>query len=206
VTLRRGREVELSIEREVLDASGVPRRLRLSARFLLEDGATAPTPAELARALRDLDRELDGARAEAGFRGPVPRAERSRTELLETYRPRQPQLIDALLADGEVTEHEAEILRAALPASAASRPPAERETAPAKPAIPETDRPLAAMPLSVDRTPTVARPVAELLATFQIGSLKQAGAIRARRQISYDEYMALKRHFAASEPSTGSTA
>jgi hypothetical protein len=51
--------------------------------------------------------------------------------------------------------------------------------------------------------------VEELLHTYQITSLRQAGAVRARRQISFDEYMSLKRHFAASEagaPDPGPTA
>jgi hypothetical protein len=39
--------------------------------------------------------------------------------------------------------------------------------------------------------------VPELLRTFQIETLRQAGAVRARRQISFEEYMALKRHFEA---------
>jgi hypothetical protein len=204
VTLRRGREVDLSIEREFLDGEGVPRKLRVAARFTNESGDRPPTPEELAAAFRELDRDLEAARTGAGYRGPAPRSDRSRAELLETYRPRQPELVEALLADGEVTEREAEILRAALPPS---RPrPSTPTSAPPRAPIPETDRPLAAMPLSNDRTPTTPRPVAELLATFQIGSLKQAGAIRARRQISYDEYMALKRHFGASDPAAGSTA
>ncbi|MCI4357561.1 MAG: hypothetical protein L3J95_04235 [Thermoplasmata archaeon] len=202
MSLRRGREVELSVEREVLDAVGVPRRIRVSAHFSIEEGSTGPSPIELAAALRDLDKELDSARAEAGFRGPVPRADRSRTELLETYRPRRPQLVEALLADGEVTPAEAEILRSALPTA----PRSEGASTVPKAAFADTDRPLAAMPLSNDRTPNVPRPVPELLATFQIGSLKQAGAIRARRQISYDEYMALKRHFGALETSSGPVA
>lgn len=200
VSLRRAREFELSVEREILDTSGVSRRVRLTSHFLLPDGASAPTPAEYAEAIRELDRELEAARAQAGFRGPAPRVDRSRTELLETYRPRQAELVDALLADGEISEGEAEMLRSALPTPRAG----PRSEAPTKPTlVPETDRPLAAMPLSNDRAPTVARPVTELLATFQIATLKQAGAIRARRQISYDEYMALKRHFGASDPIPG---
>ncbi len=204
MALRRGREVDLSIEREFLDGDGIPRKLRVSARFTNESGDRPPTAEELAGAFRELDRDLEVARTKAGYRGPAPRTDRSKAELIETYRPRQPELVEALLADGEVNEREAELLRATLPTV---RPtPPTPAAAPFRAPIPETDRPLAAMPLSNDRTPTVPRPVPELLSTFQIGSLKQAGAIRARRQISYDEYMALKRHFAASDPGAGSTA
>ena len=71
MALKRGREVELSVEREVLDASGIPRRLRVSARFLLDEGAETPNAAELAKAVAQLDRELEGAASQAGFRGPA---------------------------------------------------------------------------------------------------------------------------------------
>jgi hypothetical protein len=37
------------------------------------------------------------------------------------------------------------------------------------------------------------------LRVYQINSLKQAGAVRARREISFSEYMALKRHFQEAE-------
>lgn len=202
--MKRGREVEFSVEREVFDAAGVPRRLRVASRYVIDEGAGAPTAADLASAVTQLDRELEGAVAQAGFRGSSARADRGRTELLETYRPRRSQLIDALLADGEVTEGEAKILREALPARAPALP--TRDLAPDRALVPETDRPLAAMPLSVDRAPSSPRPVPELLATFQIATLKQAGAIRARRQISYDEYMALKRHFGGGASAPASTA
>jgi hypothetical protein len=68
------------------------------------------------------------------------------------------------------------------------------------------DRPLAAAPVGVDRSLPPARPVADLLREFGITSLKQAGAVRARRQISFAEYMALKRHFESGPPpgTTGS--
>jgi hypothetical protein len=69
------------------------------------------------------------------------------------------------------------------------------ELAPGVP--PPTDRPIAAMPLEADRTPSTPRPTGQLLDQYRIESLKQAGAVRARRQISFEEYMALKRHFSA---------
>jgi hypothetical protein len=193
VALERPREVEITVERELVDAAGVPRRWRLSARFPMSADGVEPTAAELAAAYRDLDQRLERARAEAGLRGPAARAERSLEELVETYRPRQAELVEMLLADGELTEHEAELLRSAV---AGSRP---RAPVPAAPSAPGSTEFLAAMPLANDRTPATARSVPELIATYQIGSLKQAGAVRARRQISYDEYMALKHHFAEAE-------
>ncbi len=60
-----------------------------------------------------------------------------------------------------------------------------------------TDQPLAAAPIVAERSLEGARSVSELRRTYQIDTLKQAGAVRARRQISFAEYMALKRHFEA---------
>ena len=77
-----------------------------------------------------------------------------------------------------MTEGEAEILRAFLSSTPASPAAIARVPSAVMAPVPETDRPLAAMPLSVDRAPSSPRPVPELLATFQIATLKQAGAIR----------------------------
>jgi hypothetical protein len=55
------------------------------------------------------------------------------------------------------------------------------------------------VPLAAEPKLPPARPVPELLRTFQIASLRQAGAVRARRQISFAEYMALKRHFESTD-------
>jgi hypothetical protein len=122
----------------------------------------------------------------------APRADRAVEELLETYRPRQMELVELLHADGELTDGEYAVLRARV----TERPP-EVGSAPAAVAPP------APVPRSGSRS------VEELLRTYQIASLRQAGAVRARRQISFDEYMSLKRHFAAAEattPDAGSTA
>ncbi len=190
MTARRPREIELSVERELHDAAGISRRVRLTARFPLEEGTAAPEPGELSESLRDLDHRLERAGTAAGWRGAEPRSERSLEELVETYRPRQPELIELLLADGEISEPEAHLLRRSLGG--------DRPTAPVPSLAPAGPPPtsLAAMPLSNDRSPVLPRPVPELLELYRIGTLKQAGAVRARRQISFDEYMALKRHFA----------
>jgi len=191
------RELVLTVEREVPGPDGVPRRVAVSARYDLAGRAAPPTPEELGEAVRALDRELEAAIARAGFPAPPVRRDRELVELVETYRPRQAELVDVLEEDGELTPTEAQALRAHV----ASAPPPYvspgRETPSSPvPEVPLTDRPLAALPLSNDRAPSTPRPVAELLRLYRIESLKQAGAVRGRRQISYDEYMALKRHFA----------
>jgi len=191
VTLRRT-EIDLAVERDVVGEDGVARRFRATSRLVL-DPADAPAPeAELRERLRaladELDRSLPEGRAVGGAR-----EERSTKELVETYRPRQLELLDLLREDGELSSDEFARLRQYL----VERPGG------VVPEVPVTDRPIAAAPLALDRTPLVPRPVRELLELYRIESLKQAGAVRARRQISYEEYMALKRHFAPAE--TGST-
>ncbi|MCI4348809.1 MAG: hypothetical protein L3J93_01125 [Thermoplasmata archaeon] len=193
----RRREIELSVERELLGRGGSARRARLTARFELEGPKEAPGPKELAEAIRTLDRELEAAGIEAGFTVAATVPERSLEELVETYRPRQAELVDVLETDGEITAGEATLLRESLAGPTNRRPiarPAQGPKAPVEVSL--TDRPLAAMPLANDRTPSVPRPIPDLLATYRIESIKQAGAVRARRQISFDEYMLLKRHFA----------
>jgi len=192
------REIVLRVEREVPGPDGAPRRVSLSARYDLAGRPSPPTPEELGEATRALDAELSAAIAYAGFPAAPVRSDRELDELIETYRPRQAELVDALESDGELSRAEAELLRAHL-ASAPSAAPAVREAPPPALGVPVTDRPLAALPLSNDRTPSSPRPVADLLVLYRIESLKQAGAVRARRQISYEEYMALKRHFSPEE-------
>ena len=108
--------------------------------------------------------------------------------------------MDALRGDGELTVGEHERLLAYLDGIGA-RPPGAPSSAPASPPPePTFDRPIAAVPIAADRSPESARPISELLERYQITSLKQAGAVRARREISFEEYMALKRHFQRDEP------
>ncbi len=199
----RRKELELTIERELpAGRDGVPRRARLTARFSSDSPEEAPTPEELGEALRSLVEQLEraaGAVSGAAPPGEGARRERELQELLDTYRPRQVELVELLHADGSVTDHEAELLHGFL---ATGRPkqrtpstgPGGRSLPPLSPA-PSGATPAAG---SAARSPT--RSVEELLRTYQIASLRQAGAVRARRQISFDEYMALKRHFASEEP------
>lgn len=187
------RPVELTLERTLTDPNGGPPVvLRVSARWEPPDGV-AETGRLLADEIRSLRSELDAAvAAVAPLSVPMTRPDRTLEELVGTYRPRQPELLELLKEEGELSGREYELLRSHLVAPATGRP------APA--AVPITERPIAAAPLETDRAPATPRPVEELLRTFQIISLKQAGAVRARRQISFEEYMALKRHFANAPP------
>lgn len=205
-------EVQLSLEREAGESpDGSPRRARLSARFRAE--AADPTPEELGDALRTLAELLERAVERAGIaKARAPRRERDLSELIETYHPRQAELLDALRDEGELSEREYGALREYLTSQppvgaygAESRPeaapPAERFRGPGGEGVGfaggERER------VSESRPGGPTRPVGELLETYRIGSLRQAGAVRARRQISYDEYMALKRHFSTSEDGPG---
>jgi hypothetical protein len=193
VTLRRT-STSLGLEREVTGPGGAPERLRLSARF--ESGSpddAPPNPEALREALDALRAEMDDlvGRPESARGGLRPLE-----ELVETYRPRQAELVELLQEDGEISVPEAELLHSYL-ARAAAAPDEVRPPPPGVP--PPTDRPIAAMPLEHDRSPSTPRPIAQLLEIYRIQTLKQAGAVRARRQISFEEYMALKRHFSVAE-------
>jgi len=189
----RRRHVELSVERP-LGVRGPPGAVaRLSTTFELSGETDAPSSADLARVLDELVRDLDGLLGSSIAAAPLARADRGVEELVETYRPRQRELVDLLLSDGEITSREHESLLASLEGRPAGTPVSPRPSAPELAPVGET--PIAAVPLSAEPRLPPARPVPELLRTFQITSLRQAGAVRARRQISFAEYMALKRHF-----------
>jgi hypothetical protein len=191
VPLRR-KEIELSLERPLDATNPSAGNARLSARY---DVLTAtPTHAELSEALDHLKADLDALVGVPLAGAPGVRPDRELPELVETYRPRRRELIDALRDDGELTRTEHERLAgylAGIGATPASIPVPVPE--------PSFDRPIAAVPIAADRSPEAARPVEDLLREYQIASLKQAGAVRARREISFEEYMALKRHFQRDE-------
>ena len=181
-------EIRLSVERDLTGPDGT-RRARLEARLEPDRPGEPLTPEELRAALAALRTELDLAVGSVPAAEPV-RTDRPLTELVDAYHPRQAELIELLEAEGEITAGESAALRRFL---------AERAAVPSVApvaGVPLVERPIAAAPLAGDRSPEVARPVGELLSLYRIESLKQAGAVRARRQISYEEYMALKRHFA----------
>ena len=171
--------------------------MRLSAKFEVGPDGAGPDHAELARALDDLQADLDGLVGPLLAAAPAARPDRELTELVETYRPRQRELIDLLLGEGELTVGEHARLVEYL-----SAPPAPAE-APLAPPERRLETPLAALPVMVGRSEGEGRPVAELLRLYQITNLKQAGAVRGRREISFAEYMALKRHFQEAEARAG---
>jgi len=171
--------------------------VRLSAKFEVGPDGAGPDHAELARALDDLQADLDGLVGPLLAAAPAARPDRELTELVETYRPRQRELIDLLLGEGELTAGEHARLVEYL-----SAPPAPAE-APFAPPERRLETPLAALPVMVGRSEGEGRPVAELLRLYQITNLKQAGAVRGRREISFAEYMALKRHFQEAEARAG---
>ena len=193
----RRREVELSVERP-LEARGQPGAVaRLSARYEVGSDGAGPTPSELAQALEGLVRDLDEVLGPSTAAAATARPDRTLEELVQTYRPRQRELVDLLLADGEITATEHARLAASLGTAIPSAP--ALSSTPAGDLGPVGATPIAAVPLSAEPKLPPARPVPELLRTFQISTLRQAGAVRARRQISFAEYMALKRHFESAE-------
>jgi hypothetical protein len=197
VTLRR-REIELAVERPLVGDGPAGGVVRLSARFEVSDGAAEPTPQELAGALDQLRTDLDALVGPPIATLPVARTDRDLAELIGAYHPRQRELIDLLRDEGELSPAEHARLAEYLAREGSTPRPAPRPFEPAAPA-PIATVPLAAIPAESGR------PVPELLRTYQITSLKQAGAVRARRQISFGEYMALKRHFERDDRSAGSS-
>lgn len=194
VTLQR-RETELSLERPVGPDGPAGGVVRLSVRLESTVPGAPPSPGELAEALEGLRADLDGLLGPPLAALPAARADRDLAELVETYRPRQRELVDLLRDDGELTT--AEHVRLVEYLAGASIPP--RAAIPVERPPPRFDQPIAAVPISAERLPETTRPVADLIRQYQIASLKQAGAVRARRQISFEEYMALKRHFQPSD-------
>jgi hypothetical protein len=211
VVLRR-RETELSLERPLGPEGPLGGVVRLSVRLEPASEGELPSPRELAEALDGLKADLNALVGPPLAALPASRTDRDVAELIGTYRPRQRELVDLLRDDGEITPTEhtrlVEYLTSAPtgPRLAPSAPP---------PDVPKFDQPIAAVPIAAgviptvaipaDRVPESSRPVPELLQQFQITSLKQAGAVRARRQISFEEYMLLKRHFQQVDPANPPT-
>jgi hypothetical protein len=198
VPLRR-REVELSVSREIDPGNPSAGSARLSARFDVDGAPASPTHAELGEAFERLKNDLDGLVGAPLAALPAARSDRELAELVDTYRPRQRELIDALREDGELSRSEYDRLLSYLAGIGASGVAAPAPVAPPPPE-PTFDRPIAAVPIGVERPSEPTRPVEDLLRAYQITTLKQAGAVRARREISFEEYMALKRHFEKKEP------
>jgi hypothetical protein len=191
----RRREIELSVERP----AGPGAVARLTVRWDAGAGGEKPTSEELRAGLEELRADLDALLGAPLAAAPIARRDRELAELVETYRPRQTELVDLLVADGEISETEHTLLLAYLartPPPPAGRAPRSGAAA-SEPRLPFADRPIAAAPIEAPAAGSTGRAVPELLRTYEITSLKQAGAVRARRQISFAEYMSLKRHFEA---------
>jgi hypothetical protein len=191
VTVRR-RETELSLERPLGPDGPAGGVLRLSVRLDADPSGAPPSPRELAESLDGLKADLDALLGVPIAALPATRVDRELPELVGTYRPRQRELVDLLRDEGEITP--TEHLRLLDYLSTSTSAPEPPPPVPVR-VEPRFDQPIAAVPISVDRPSESTRPVAELIRQYQIASLKQAGAVRARRQISFEEYMSLKRHF-----------
>ncbi len=193
--------LEISVERIAEPEGGeAAARIRCTARWNVAADGEFPRE-ELRHVLAEMRTEMDRAVPphRAGPAGP----DRPLPELLEAYRPRQPELVELLREEGELREGEYRLLKEHLAATGRTGGPGAEMPMPAPPYRPAAaPGGLAGAPAGADAAGP-ARPVPELLERYQITSIKQAGAVRARRQISFDEYMALKRHFgpAAGEPS-----
>ncbi|MFY9717643.1 MAG: hypothetical protein WAK40_06905 [Thermoplasmata archaeon] len=184
----RRRDVELSVERPFGPSGDVAR---LTVHFDPGADADGPTTGELKSALDALLTDLDAVIGVPLAATPLGRPDRELSELVGTYRPRQRELVDVLLSDGEITPTEHALLLEHLPRAPRTVPP--------PPVSPVPEQAIATAPSAAEQSLPPARPVPELLRVFQIVSLKQAGAVRARRQISFAEYMALKRHFESAD-------
>lgn len=185
----RRREVEVTVERPLGAEGSGEGTVRLTARLEVDAGGSGPSTEELAREVERLRAELEVLVGPP--RPTVARADRPLDELVETYRPRGRELVDVLRADGELTEGE----HAALLEHVATAPAPASRGAGVAPAAATFLPPSAPERRGESVAGERARPVDELLATYDIASLRQAGAVRARRQISFSEYMALKKHF-----------
>ena len=200
----RRRETELSLERPLTRDGPAGGVVRLTVRFEPDSAGVGPSPRELAVALDALKADMDALVGLPFAASAAARPDRSLLELIDTYRPRQRELVDLLLDEGEISKPEHERLAEYVAGITGSA------RAPASVVPPPTfDQPISAVPIAAapatgpiipDRRSDASRPIEELLEAYQIASLKQAGAVRARRQISFEEYMALKRHFERAAP------
>ncbi len=170
--------VTLTLEMELPGEEGhPPRRLSLST-VLPSPVGSEERQAEVRSAverLRECLRTAEGALLPPGT---GPRADRTLEELMETYHPRDPKLLETLLWDGELTPGEHQVLSGALASAPEGGGPA-RGKLPASP-----------------------RPPDVLVRELGLKDLKDANRARFRRLISYDEWTSLKRHFERSPPAS----
>lgn len=193
--------IEVSVERYTSGGEGAPARvIKLTASIDPSGDDGFPSPEEINEVFTTLTRRLDAALDSAEGSVTSPRGEeRSIEELVETYRPRQRELVDLLRAEGEISSREANLLSSHLESRGPRAPTPSAADSGREAGVSYREPSMT----NVDRIEPVPRPIGELLDTYQIETLKQAGAVRARRQISFAEYMALKRHFSSTgDPSS----
>lgn len=192
MTARRS-SLEVSLEE---DLPGVgenpPRRLRLAVTLHAPEGQE-PSEADVTEATELLRTRLATARqavaAQEGGGVPGPRPDRSLVDLIELYRPKSQDLVDALLWEGDLTPTEHTALTKhvrTLGGTPSSEAPPPRRAAPVPPA---------ALPTSPTRNVPTARGTEELIAKYKLESLQDVNRARAQRAISYDEWFALKKYF-----------
>lgn len=197
----RRKDLTVSLEQEVPSSEGeAPRRLRVAMTLEPgEDGKVSPSEtSEAVRELSDLLQSSASSLASASGSSTGPRPDRSLSELVQTYRPRDLELLDALLWEGEITPTEHELLRSQLPkpGAVATTAPSPSTEVPASPTPAPTSTPAPARPVPASGTARPsARSVDQLLRELGIQDLRDVNRARGREMISYEEWAALKAHF-----------
>lgn len=197
--------IKVAVEEEVPSpGEAPPRRVSVSATLEPSEGSevTSKDVAEAVKALRaHLESATEALESESGI-AKGPRPDRTVAELLEAYRPRSAELVDALLWEGELTPSEHQQLQAALKSSPALVPkvPPSRVPAEATPTVPAPSR-AASPPTTLAGASTSStvgpspRPVDVLLRELDLKDLRDVNRARGRRVISYEEWASLKAHF-----------
>ncbi|MDE1820140.1 MAG: hypothetical protein KGJ23_07650 [Euryarchaeota archaeon] len=189
--------ITVSVEEEALPAGDTPaRRVHLAMTLQPAEGAEVTTE-EVQAAVKLLSHHLESAIAtlsEGGPSGAGPRPDRPLPDLLETYRPRNLELVDALLWEGELTPTEHQVLQAAV-----RTPPERASKGPPPKTAPPPEAPLATIAPSASSSQgparTSPRSVDALLRELDLKDMRDANRARGRRMISYEEWAALKSHF-----------
>lgn len=211
-------DLTITLEEELPSpAEGAPRRLRLSTSLHAPEGKALGAP-EIAGAVKALEEQMRYAKEAAlppGSVAPSTRADRPAAELMEAYRPKSVELVDALLWEGELSPTEHEALKAAV-AELAGKPPRREPPAPRPSSPSATSSPPASA--SLTSTPTTphapasppapdaskgaaparfgpARPTDSLVKELDLRNIRDVNLARSRRLISFDEWSALKAHF-----------
>jgi hypothetical protein len=193
--------LEISLEEDFPSAGDEPpRRLTLTWQLTPPEEGTIPWE-EIRATIEELRNLLKASREvlvppEGGPWPTVPHEERSLEELLETYRPRSKELVDALLWEGQLTPTEHERLLQAV-----TQGPARREGSPPRGEDGGSERPPSQSPSS-RRGGRPPRSPQELVAELHLQDLKDANRARFQRLISYEEWVRLKEYFASGPPSS----